>query len=119
MRYHTDFKKAYKYQTSHSYIYGNNLVLPTHNGGTMAKIEMYTTVWCPYCVRAKALLKELNQTFSEFNIETEPEKGDEMAQRAPGFTSVPQIFINDMHIGGCDELYSLHQRGELEKILND
>jgi glutaredoxin 3 len=84
----------------------------------MAKIDMYTTTWCPYCVRAKALLKELKQEFNEFNIETDEGKRDEMAQRAPGFTSVPQIFIDDFHVGGCDDLYALHNKGELEKLLN-
>lgn len=84
----------------------------------MVKIDMYTTTWCPYCVRAKALLKELNQQFNEYNIETDEGKRDEMAQRAPGFTSVPQIFIDDFHVGGCDELYALYNKGELENLLN-
>jgi len=83
----------------------------------MAKIEVYTTQWCPYCVRAKALFKKLNVEFTESNIETEPEKREEMQKRAPGLSSVPQIFIGSKHIGGCDELYALHQKGELEPLL--
>lgn len=83
----------------------------------MANIDIYTTQWCPYCVKAKALLKKLKQEYLEINIETEPEKRAEMEQRAPGVSSVPQIFINGIHVGGCDELYALHGKGELKPML--
>ena len=83
----------------------------------MADIQNYTTQWCPYCVKAKALFTKLEQKYLEINIETEPEKRIEMEQRAPGISSVPQIFINGTHIGGCDELYALHAKGELKPML--
>ena len=60
----------------------------------MADIQIYTTQWCPYCVKAKALFTKLEQKYLEINIETEPKKRIEMEQRAPGISSVPQIFIN-------------------------
>jgi len=80
----------------------------------MTNIEIYTTQWCPYCVKAKALFKKLEQKYVEVNIETEPEKRAEMEERAPGVCSVPQIFINGTHVGGCDELYALHGEGGLK-----
>lgn len=83
----------------------------------MAKIHIYTTQWCPYCVKAKALFKKLDQEYLEINIELEPEKRSEMEQLAPGVSSVPQIFINETHVGGCDELYALHAEGKLKPML--
>lgn len=81
----------------------------------MAKIEIYSGDHCPYCTRAKALLKQRSLEFTEYNVQAQPEKRSEMAQRAPGARTIPQIFINDRHVGGCDDLYALDRKGELEK----
>lgn len=83
----------------------------------MAKIEVYSGDYCPYCMRAKALLKQRELEFVEYNVQREPEKRVEMAERAPGARSIPQIFINDRHVGGCDELYALDKKGELSQWL--
>jgi len=81
----------------------------------MAKIEVYSGDYCPYCMRAKALLKQRQLEFTEYNVQDEPEKRAEMAARAPGARTIPQIFINDRHVGGCDDLYALDRKGELDK----
>jgi len=80
----------------------------------MAKIEVYSGDYCPYCSRAKALLAQRELDFVEYNVQSEPERRVEMAKRAPGARSIPQIFINDKHVGGCDELYALDRKGELQ-----
>ncbi len=85
----------------------------------MATIEVYSGVFCPYCMRAKALLKKKGLAFVEYNIQTEPEKGKEMLRRSGGVRTVPQIFINDRHVGGCDELYALERRKELDAWLKE
>ncbi len=85
----------------------------------MAKIEVYSGDYCPYCMRAKALLKQRKLEFIEYNVQNEPEKRVEMAERAPGARSIPQIFINDKHVGGCDDLHALDRKGELQAWLND
>ena len=79
----------------------------------MAKIEVYSGDYCPYCMRAKALLQQRELEFVEYNVQQEPEKRVEMAERAPGVRTIPQIFINDRHVGGCDDLYALDKKGEL------
>jgi len=84
----------------------------------MAKIEVYSGDYCPYCMRAKALLKQRELEFVEYNVQNEPEKRIEMAERAPGVRTIPQIFINDRHVGGCDELYALDKKGELNNWLD-
>jgi glutaredoxin 3 len=84
----------------------------------MAKIEVYSGDYCPYCMRAKALLKQRELEFVEYNVQSEPEKRVEMVERAPGARSIPQIFINDRHVGGCDELYALDKKGELNSWLD-
>jgi len=81
----------------------------------MAKIEIYSGDHCPYCMRAKALLKQRQLEFVEYNVQVEPGRRTEMATRAPGARTIPQIFINDRHVGGCDDLYALDKKGELEK----
>jgi len=83
----------------------------------MAKVEVYSGDYCPYCMRAKALLKKKSVVFTEYNVQQEPQRRQEMAERAPGVRTIPQIFINDHHVGGCDDLYALEQRGELELLL--
>ena len=83
----------------------------------MAQVEIYTTMWCPYCSRAKALLERKGVAFTEINIQEEPGRRGEMLQRARGRTSVPQIFINGEHIGGCDEMVALDRAGRLDPKL--
>ena len=83
----------------------------------MAEIEIYTTTVCPYCVRAKALLTRKGQTYQEINLNQNPDRRDEMLQRAGGKMTVPQIFINGTHVGGCDELYALDKQGGLDPLL--
>jgi glutaredoxin 3 len=80
------------------------------------KIIIYSTTYCPYCVRAKELLKSKGQEFTEILVDMDEEKREEMIAKTQRMT-VPQIFINDQHIGGCDDLYALEQSGELNRIL--
>jgi len=82
-----------------------------------ASITIYTKVYCPYCVRAKALLTQKGVDFKELRIDEQPELRPEMIDRANGRTTVPQIFINDLHIGGCDDLYALDAQGKLDPLL--
>ena len=90
----------------------------------MIKIEMYSKNHCPYCDRAKHLVQRWQQTapgkisFDEYNVESEHQRFAELKQRAPQSRTFPQIFINDQSIGGCDDLYALHDRGELNRLLN-
>ena len=83
----------------------------------MAEIEIYTTTVCPYCVRAKSLLTRKGQTYKEINLNQEPDRRDEMLKRAGGKMTVPQIFIDGLHVGGCDELYALDKQGGLDPLL--
>jgi glutaredoxin 3 len=83
----------------------------------MAEVELYTTMFCPYCTRARALLKRKGVAFTDIDIIDEPVRRDEMIRRAGGRTSVPQIFINGEHIGGSDELVALDRAGELDEKL--
>lgn len=82
----------------------------------MKKIVIYTTNSCPYCVRAKDLLKRKNTAFEEVNVE-DPKERNKMVLKAAGKRSVPQIFIGDFHVGGCDDLYALDQSGKLDGML--
>jgi glutaredoxin 3 len=83
----------------------------------MPSITIYTKSWCPYCSAAKKLLDEKGAEFTEIDIEKTPEARAEMVQKAGGRTSVPQIFINEKHVGGCDDLYALDDGGQLEPLL--
>lgn len=83
----------------------------------MPKIEIYTKSYCPYCVRAKELLKKKNVTFEEIDIEHDQELASKAMERAGGRKTVPQIFINDIHVGGYDDLYALDSKGELDEML--
>ncbi len=80
------------------------------------KVVIYSKVVCPYCVKAKFLLKRKKVQFDEIMVDSE-EKMIEMLEKSAGRRTVPQIFIGDRHIGGCDDLYELEERGELDKIL--
>ncbi|MGB0652708.1 MAG: glutaredoxin 3 [Thermoplasmatota archaeon] len=84
----------------------------------MAQVTMYTTTWCPYCVRAKGLLSQRGVTdVHEINIEEVDGARDEMVARSGGRMTVPQIFIGDQHVGGCDDLHALDAQGGLEPLL--
>lgn len=78
---------------------------------------MYCTPYCPYCVRARMLLTTKGADFEEIRLDLEPKRREEMESRAGGLTSVPQIFIGERHIGGCDELYALESQGALDPLL--
>jgi glutaredoxin 3 len=82
----------------------------------MPNITIYTTGYCPYCVRAKDLLKRKGQTYTEINAEDDAVR-EEMVAKAGGRRTVPQIFINDQHIGGFDDLYALDKAGKLDPLL--
>ena len=83
----------------------------------MAEVELYTTPFCPYCTRARALLDHKGIAFTDIDITEEPARRAEMIRRAGGRTSVPQIFIDGEHIGGSDELVALDLAGELDTKL--
>ncbi|MGH8353763.1 MAG: glutaredoxin 3 [Pseudomonas sp.] len=82
----------------------------------MPQILIYTTAWCPYCIRAKQLLGKKGVAFEEIAVDRQPELRAEMSRKA-GRTSVPQIWIGGSHVGGCDELYALERAGQLDALL--
>ena len=82
----------------------------------MSKIVMYLTQWCPYCRNAKALLARKGQKWEEIDVEAEPARRREMVERS-GRTSVPQIWIDERHVGGFDDLSALDAAGELDALL--
>lgn len=82
-------------------------------------VEIYTWSSCPFCLRAKALLKEKGVEYKEYVLDGDEEGRDKMARRANGRRTVPQIFIDDRHIGGCDDLYALDSQGELDPLLTE
>lgn len=83
----------------------------------MAKIEVFTKAFCPYCTRAKALLDAKGADYEEIDLTMGGPRRQEMIQRSGGRTTVPQIFIDDRHIGGSDDLAALDRRGELDELL--
>ena len=84
----------------------------------MAKVEIYTTIACPFCTRAVSLLSAKNIDFTKIDVTLSAANRQAMRVRTNGQTSVPQIFINDDYIGGCDDLLRLNQAGHLDKILS-
>ena len=84
----------------------------------MATVEIYSKMFCSYCVRAKRLLESKQIRFIEYGIDTEPGMRQEMIHRANGRTTVPQIFIDGVHIGGCSELMTLESDGKLNALLD-
>ena len=83
----------------------------------MQPVRMYSTEWCPYCQRAKALLKQRGvESFEDIRLDIEPSQRAAMIQETGRYT-VPQIFIGDTHVGGCDELMALDRRGALRPLL--
>ncbi|HVC50994.1 MAG TPA: glutaredoxin 3 [Stellaceae bacterium] len=83
----------------------------------MAQVEMYTTMWCPYCARARALFERKGVAFDEIDLDAEPNRRGEMMRRASGRRTVPQIFIDGEHIGGCDDMMALDRAGRLDPKL--
>ena len=83
----------------------------------MTKIEVYSSMLCPYCYRAKKLLEKKGAAFTEIDVMLQPRRRAEMVERSGGRTSVPQIFINDQHVGGCDDLFALEAGNKLEPLL--
>jgi glutaredoxin 3 len=83
-----------------------------------AKVEIYTWSACPFCIRAKALLNKKGVEFIEYPIDGDETARAKMASRANGRRSLPQIFIDDRHVGGCDDLYALDRQGDLDPILS-
>lgn len=82
-----------------------------------ATVEIYTWSMCPFCIRAKALLDRKGVDYTEYCIDGDNAARQEMTVRANGYSSLPQIFINDQHVGGCDEIYTLERQGDLEPLL--
>jgi glutaredoxin 3 len=83
---------------------------------TQPAVTVYVSDWCPYCMRAKALLTKKRVAFSEINVEEQPKFREEMIARS-GRRTVPQIFIGDKPIGGCDDLFELDRSGELDRLI--
>ncbi|NDJ19349.1 glutaredoxin 3 [Myxacorys almedinensis] len=80
-------------------------------------VEIYTWSTCPFCIRAKALLDRKGVDYTEHNLDGDESGRMKMAERSDGQRSVPQIFINDQHIGGCDEVHALDRAGKLDALL--
>jgi glutaredoxin 3 len=83
----------------------------------MQPVEIYTSPLCGFCHAAKRLLKQKGINFSEIDVLTSPDRKPEMIKRANGGRTVPQIFIGDTHVGGCDELFALERAGQLDPLL--
>ena len=83
----------------------------------MATIEMYIDPFCPYCAKAKRLLTAKGQIWAEIDVIADPKRRAEMRDRASGRNTVPQIFIDGQHIGGCDDLHALDAKGGLDPLL--
>jgi len=84
----------------------------------MVSVEIYSKAFCPYCVRAKSLLKGKGVPFEEHDITLGGPRRAEMIQRAQGRATVPQIFIDGVHVGGCDDLVALDRAGKLDPLLD-
>ncbi|OLU20793.1 glutaredoxin 3 [Pseudomonas sp. PA1(2017)] len=83
----------------------------------MAKVVIYSSDWCPYCIRAKQLLTSKSVSFDEIRVDGKPDVRAEMTRKA-GRTSVPQIWIGETHVGGCDDLFALERAGKLDALLD-
>ncbi|WIM05193.1 MAG: glutaredoxin 3 [Candidatus Nitricoxidivorans perseverans] len=84
----------------------------------MSRIVMYATATCPYCVRAEQLLNRKGVTgIEKIRVDLEPERREEMLAKSNGKRTVPQIFIGDFHVGGCDDLHELDRQGKLDPLL--
>jgi glutaredoxin 3 len=87
----------------------------SHDSGN-TKVEIYTWKFCPFCIRAKALLNEKGINFTEYSIDGDNDARTKMSERAGGLRTVPQIFINNKSIGGCDDLYELERNNKLNEL---
>ncbi|MEM7066325.1 MAG: glutaredoxin 3 [Cyanobacteria bacterium P01_B01_bin.77] len=94
-----------------------NRLLGRNPDDVKANVEIYTWQICPYCIRAKLLLWWKGVAFNEYKIDGDEAARAQMAERSNQRRSVPQIFIDDRHIGGCDDLYALDRRGQLDPLL--
>jgi glutaredoxin 3 len=94
-----------------------NFLMGRPSDTVKAKVEVYSWQTCPYCIRAKVLLRWKGVNFIDYKIDGNGAARVKMADRANGRRTVPQIFINDQHIGGCDDLYALDHKGELDPLL--
>ncbi|MBV8427773.1 MAG: glutaredoxin 3 [Hyphomicrobiales bacterium] len=83
----------------------------------MREVTIYTRAWCPYCHDAKALLTRKGVDFTEIEIDKQPERRAEMLERSGGQRTVPQVFVGEIHVGGCDDLYALDEEGGLDPLL--
>jgi glutaredoxin 3 len=83
---------------------------------TQAPVTLYLSDWCPYCQRVRGLLAQKNVIFNEINVEDDAKFREEMIARSNQRT-VPQIFIGDKHVGGCDDLFELDRSGELDRLI--
>ncbi len=83
----------------------------------MQKVIIYTTAFCPYCMMAKRLLSSKSVEFEEIPVDGKPAEREALRVKAGGATTVPQIWIGEHHVGGCDELYTLERAGELDPML--
>lgn len=84
----------------------------------MAQVEIYTTKVCPYCIKAKNLLNAKDVDFTEHDLTGDDAGREALLKKSNGMRTVPQIFINGQHIGGCDNLYALEEKGELDTLLS-
>jgi glutaredoxin 3 len=87
---------------------------PSHD---LPHVVIYTTLLCPYCHRAKSLLKQKGVSFTEIDVGMDAQKRSEMMSRAHGRHTVPQIFVGETHVGGCDDLHELEDAGKLDLLL--
>lgn len=94
-----------------------NPILNRHPERVKANVEIYTWQTCPFCIRAKLLLWWKGVNYTEYKIDGDQAARSLMAERANGRSTVPQIFINNQHTGGCDHLYQLDQQGQLDRLL--
>ena len=83
----------------------------------MKKVEIYTWQYCPFCIRAKSLLNKKNIDFIEYKIDGDESAREKMSERANGKRSLPQIFIDDNSVGGCDDLYLLEEENKLDSLI--
>ena len=94
-----------------------NPLLGRHPERIKANVEIYTWRTCPFCIRAKMLLWWKGVSFNEYKIDGDEAARNQMAERANGKRTVPQIFINNQHIGGCDDIYALDKQAQLDSLL--
>lgn len=84
----------------------------------MPTVEIYTKTFCPYCWRAKQLLDSKGVRYVEISVDSGGDIREQMIQRAKGRTTVPQIFVREYHVGGCDDLYALERAGRLDDLIS-